>query len=361
METHHKTASSYTSRATIERYVNGKMTDEEVFAFEIQLTRDPFLKEAVLGYIQHPHAQRVLKTKHSLPSKSWIWAALTITALTVVAILYQWPTNITSENHQNVLVDSSEYHSDTVNYNAIKDAVIQEKSEVQMDEQSTGNPFELVTQERYVIPKVSVLSLKPKTSPSVKPLASNHTNLLAKHSGPIAILADHKVLDYTRFERKITTSTDLDFTTYVDQSVEPRLENSQDSIPIADAHHIEVDEEYMKYLESALELLRLEDNDAAVLRFKRILQTFPNDQNALFYLGVCYYNMYAYKEALIKFEEVQAQLPPIFDQEARWKKAKCLIALKRQKEAIPILTQISTGDGFYSEQASKLLESFPNE
>jgi tetratricopeptide (TPR) repeat protein len=96
-------------------------------------------------------------------------------------------------------------------------------------------------------------------------------------------------------------------------------------------------------------------NKRALTRFLEILNTYPDDLNANFYAGLCYYNLKAYNSAISHFDNCSNSDFINFYEEQEWYKAKCYLANNQKEEAKVLLKQIVAEKGFYANQASKIL------
>jgi tetratricopeptide (TPR) repeat protein len=94
----------------------------------------------------------------------------------------------------------------------------------------------------------------------------------------------------------------------------------------------------------------------ALYEFRTILDQFPEDLNAHFYGGLCYYNIGKYDLAIESFNFVVKHYISAFDQEAEWYKAKTLLNMDKVDDAKEIMESIVEKNGFYSDLAKKQLK-----
>jgi TolA-binding protein len=114
---------------------------------------------------------------------------------------------------------------------------------------------------------------------------------------------------------------------------------------------------YSDYMNAALQ--RFEDKKYAgcLKDLAHLLSIYPSDINALFYSGLCRYNLGMYPEALSHFGAVRIHPASIFREEGTWYYALTLLALDRKPEAKDLLQEIARNGGFYRDQARKQLRS----
>ena len=113
---------------------------------------------------------------------------------------------------------------------------------------------------------------------------------------------------------------------------------------------------YMDYLEKTIELFAKGQNKKALSRFAIILETYPDDLNANFYAGLCYYNLKEYTSASFSFSKCLDSKFLNFNEEAEWYMAKSFLAAGNVSEGKVILKKIKTDGGYYAKQAEKLLQ-----
>ncbi len=161
-------------------------------------------------------------------------------------------------------------------------------------------------------------------------------------------LFDLKVIDYRFYRAKpeITTKHTLLTGTpanFGEILTEESLEWENIEIP------------YIEYLSKTMEYFSKGQNKRALTRFLEIINTYPDDLNANFYAGLCYYNLKEYSSAINHFSKCSVSDFKNFSEEEDWYRAKCYIANNQDAEAKELLNQIVAGKGYYANQAAKLL------
>jgi TolA-binding protein len=165
-------------------------------------------------------------------------------------------------------------------------------------------------------------------------------------------LNDLKVLDYRAYRSKPSIQTkQLELTGTPANQGEPSQENTEEFT------WKNVDVPYIDYLEKSMEIFSRGNTKKALARFEEILKTYPDDLNALFYAGLCYYNLREFDKALVSFEKCGDSKYVNFSEEAEWYSAKSLLASGNKTEAQRLLVKIQNANGYYSAQAKKLLST----
>lgn len=119
----------------------------------------------------------------------------------------------------------------------------------------------------------------------------------------------------------------------------------------------DVEVPYIDYLEKTMEIFSKGQNKKALTRFVVILEEYPDDLNANFYAGLCYYNLKEFSNAQKVFAKCLDSKYLNFTEEAEWYLAKSLLADGKKVEALTIFTKISNANGYYSTQAKKIVSS----
>jgi tetratricopeptide (TPR) repeat protein len=118
-----------------------------------------------------------------------------------------------------------------------------------------------------------------------------------------------------------------------------------------------VDIPYIEYIDKTMEIFSKGNNKKALARFQLILETYPDDVNANFYAGLCYYNLKEFSSAVKAFALCDDTKFTNFNEEAEWYTAKSYLANGQKSEAKIVFTQIMNSNGYYSSQAKKIVSS----
>jgi tetratricopeptide (TPR) repeat protein len=180
------------------------------------------------------------------------------------------------------------------------------------------------------------------------------TTTIAKETafGKEIYLHDMKLLDYRAYRSKpaietkqmILTGTPANIgeTTTIEETTEWK----------------NVDIPYIEYIDKTMEIFSKGNNKKALARFQIILDTYPDDVNANFYAGLCYYNLKEFSSAISSFVKCYDTKFTNFNEEAEWYTAKSYLANGQKAEAKTLFTQIANNNGYYAPQAKKIITSF---
>ncbi len=112
---------------------------------------------------------------------------------------------------------------------------------------------------------------------------------------------------------------------------------------------------YIDYIEKTMSLFAKGNYKKTLSRLELILESYPTDINALFYSGLCYFNLDESEKAIHSFEAALNSEFNNFNEEAEWYLAKSYIANNQNEKASLLFKKISQNGGYYSKQALKYL------
>jgi TolA-binding protein len=111
---------------------------------------------------------------------------------------------------------------------------------------------------------------------------------------------------------------------------------------------------YINILNKAIEDFAQQDYKLALLHFDEILQTYPDDANALFYGGMCLYNLRVYEQAESRLLKLQSIPFANFSEEAEWYLLRVYQQAKKEAAFSSLRKTIIEQKGFYAQKAENL-------
>jgi len=94
----------------------------------------------------------------------------------------------------------------------------------------------------------------------------------------------------------------------------------------------------------------------AEYQFKKLQVQYPDDENAIFYLGYCAFQKGEYVKAMGYFDKTMSTSLRAFASDAEWYKARVYLLSGDRNKAKTLLNSIIQSKGFYSKDAKQLLE-----
>lgn len=96
--------------------------------------------------------------------------------------------------------------------------------------------------------------------------------------------------------------------------------------------------------------------ESAIVEFDKVLLSFPNDENAIFYKGMSLYHLKNYNQSATLLSTVSRNSASPFAEEATFYVAKSYQGSGEKQKAKVLFQDIVKGNGFYSEQAAEELK-----
>ena len=112
---------------------------------------------------------------------------------------------------------------------------------------------------------------------------------------------------------------------------------------------------YVDYLNQAMVDFSTEKLRRASRKFEIILETYPDDVNALFYGGLCDFHLSKHEPAAEKLKKVASHQFSTFDEDAEFYGARSVLQFDEELAA-EMLRQIVGSKGYYAEQAQSILD-----
>lgn len=345
----------------IRKYYNGSLTEAEKNAIEKLALDDPFLKDALDGFDQDPGAFEAFY-KNRLPAKTTggsfqivIGLALTAILVAILIVLHSkkedilQPQTIASSDVSNIDTSLHEIEILPTFIDTLSPAP--ETDQIRLEE---------IAQDREEIEKsilydqvqtdVPILIKEEDLLADDYVLEPEEHNLEVQELVPATYLFGMFVVDYRRIKRE---NTQITYTKYELTGTSAEFENEH-AEQNQDLQETTVEISYWEYLGKALEAFSNENYKSALNRFEIILSQYTEDFNALFYGGLCFYNLGNFNKALSRFDQIISIELNAFKEEAYWYKSKCLIKLGRKAEARDVLDFIIANGGFYVSEAIAL-------
>ena len=174
-----------------------------------------------------------------------------------------------------------------------------------------------------------------------------HGNLMAKE----IYLHDLKLIDYREYRSQPKISTEQRLLTGTPANID-NFDNKNEEV---EWKTVEIP--YIDYLEKTIALFSKGLNKKALSRLQTILATYPDDVNANFYAGLCYFNLKQYTSAQSCFKNCILSKYINFQEEAEWYLALSAAANGQVKESTELFNLIIKRGGYYSKEAKKVLSN----
>ncbi|HBF89433.1 MAG TPA: hypothetical protein DDX39_12395 [Bacteroidales bacterium] len=341
------------SKKEITNYLNNNnLTQIEIHKIEYKINNNNLNSDAYDGFSNNPLAIEdlaKLKRRYRKSHPNTI-VILTLSAIFLLiaflAIFYVTTSRQSSKKAEKQIEKREENNADKFYFNneiasneniqLSEKMTTQKTSKQHINEESNSVKTEMIQR----IPKVN-------SEKADVPMITKNVKNLIRSNAPIYYMFDLKIVVY--LNRMPTNLSELE------QALDAKFENRQTILKGSDEKSEFEKIPYVQYLYETMELFSKNNYKSAKNNFQTIIQHYPDDINANFYLGLCYYHLKNSEKSIACFENVIQISINTFYEEAKWYKALSLKKMHNDIQSEKILNEIISDDGFYSERAKKLL------
>jgi tetratricopeptide (TPR) repeat protein len=351
----HNSSQSNLSREDIERYCNSK--DESLkYSIEKNTLENDFDTDALEGWSMEteiPLTMKRLDKKFGVRNKLNFILIPSIAIILIILTIFvfvpknkvQRKTSLSASRKTSIKVEQTD-----INTPEKIDVMVELPIRQQISIQTIINDFSEQKEEQP-----NIINSEPINDLHISKIEEKKKELtLEKISflGKEIYFYDLKLIDYRAYRSRPKIITKQMILTGTPANIG---ENSE-SVETTEWKDVEIP--YIDYLDKTMELFSKGNNKKALSRLLIILNTYPDDINANFYAGLCFYNLKEYKSSFSSFEKCIDSKYINFSEEAEWYMAKSLLADGYKSEGQEILKKIKTIGGYYAKQADKLLATF---
>lgn len=351
------------TRAELQAYVEGRMTPHEQHALEVQMENDPFLNDAMEG-LREQHAFTAMDqlTPPSSPAQRtgslWVVAA-TLAMITASVIAFSGSPETAGKKNTQVASIAPSEETERISeqelvaelqpmQHAEIEALVQLAETLQIGHQKNdlhAKAMEHVVDVREPILLDTLVAVDPvlnldREPAKPEPVHAKRTSLQLMYLHDLK-LVDPKEL-YARAAMLAISEQGVD-ASFSDKDAQNAAQSNQRMMA------------YTPYMEVAMDKFAHNDHKGCLQDLQRVLDQYPNDVNALFYSGLCSYNLGSYNRAKRFLSRAATHTIDVFDEEADWYHALTLRHTGEEEAAKKAITRIAEQNGFYAERARKEL------
>jgi len=343
------------TREQLLAYAEGRLSPIEQHKVELHLEHDPLLREAVDG-MRMPGARAAMKALDAhrpggaATSAKWWFAGGSIAAIAGVIVWWIASSPFTEPIAQRV---PEQEHAAVISEDPDHWIVPLENAEIVAAEEQPAElrighePSALHTSAVSIaVDREQGIDRVDPRKPVLNPVApTSHTQPLrtSKRSRQLIFLHDLKVVHpqelYASDPQMLLADAHV-AARYYDDRAQDSL--SQETITLA----------YTRFIDDALGRFVRNDHKGCLDDLRFLLDQYPDDVNALFYGGLCAYNLGLYDRAGKLLQRAATHDVDVFDEEATWYHALTLERLGQGEAAKEAFARIAAQDGFYAKQAA---------
>lgn len=354
----------FPSKSTLRAYVKGELSPDQRHEIERLALEDPFLQDAIDGLESDEAWDVVDKVDASvLKSSGWsasssLWVAFAMGAVAVIYFVLRptdEPTPAKIVEVHTAPIEVSESISETPK--AIVTSNYSDSSiaftTVEETHKHIAKAKEAFTQITAVESKLELPENLHKID--IEDIVEEDVDLTPKErtrisGNAIYHIESYKVVDYRELRKSALTVSSLIHEGGLSAAYESADDRKNEEPSTKDVA-------YVDYLESAMKKFAKGKYRKAAEMYAVILETYPDDANAVFYGGMCAYYQRKYDRALDYFEtEVPANLVT-FEQETEYYLGLSLIETGDEQRACEVLRQVIQRQDFYAMQALEIVQA----
>ena len=338
-----------------ERYVRGELTPSEQHEMELHLEGDPLLRDAVdgmrlpgvLAAMQNMRGQR--PGGELSAGKAWLIAGLSIA---VVAITF-WYFDRTAENHPVLPADNLVETVMVPTTPAEQVAFAEELTQAIALPESLRSAFrgsdrfaqtanaEIPVSREDPPAQVEAIPVAPVPTPLIKSEKPHPTS---------ASLPSRKLMFF--FDLKLVHPQELyhvdPLLELADGSVDARFSDARAKVQAGTMDH---PVPYDRFFNTAMGKFSRGDRQGCLEDMFLVLEEYPDDVNALFYAGLCCYDLGLFPRAVRLLDRARHHSIETFAEEAQWYHALAVERANGHEQALALLNAVVERNGFYAARA----------
>lgn len=344
------------SRKDIDTYLSSK--DEKVkYSIEREAMSNDFDADALEGWSASKMTTSSLKKlDKKFIGKNFTGAIMIVSSLVVItgAILIYSQLISTNNSVEQHTVTLSVEESDIL-IPEIIDTLIEVHSSIVIEPKTIQKDFkkakelEKKNEEANVSPQPKEVQLSDL--PLLKVDIPAEVVTIKKINAKEVYYSDLKLIDF----RKYRSADKIPVKTMVLTGLPANLETEESKTEEYEWKEIEIS--YDDYIKKSQSIFSNANYKKALLRYMTILEKYPTDDNALFYSGLCYYNLGQFQDAIDAFYKCLESQYSNFDEESEWLLAKSYAASGQTAKARSVYEMIAANGQFYATQAKEAIKN----
>lgn len=364
----------------IKAYLSGSLNDKQRREIELKMAQDEFNMSAMEGFQENTEgikgfeeAQQQVYANISKAGKRWqfhhtIILSLVLMIGTMLLGPFLFPDHgQTSTDEENPIEETLEEESNITE----ETSTVQELSDEEIEAAVVLDELNIVHAKEVISESPVIIDSTFKEDPVKEEIAINESIEIKKVAAntainnieiptkdeivysnvPLIYMKNFLLVDYSKIYVDPPTFEKIELT-----GTNPALENKDDEL--SDIYDNNIQTEiitYQDYLRETQEMFEKHEFKSALKRYKVILAKYPEDLNAHFYSGLCYFNIGKYDLAIQHFKMAKNHPYNTFQIDAEWYLAKTYYQQGKLQSCANLLNKIVADGQFYKPQAEKLL------
>jgi TolA-binding protein len=370
------------TREEMQQYLDGKLSASDKLKVDEKMLDDEFSSEASEGFMENNVAFAEVNTLNAawgfdklnhqadkLNNKNingknykyWFIGTMAIAILSISVVAYLLTNNEKPKTVENKIAEN-------------ENPIVENTPEIVMtDEQLKEEIIEIkeATQisEKKQITYAKTIASQPTTVETKIPeeitIVVNPNNVDGKKAEQIEVKNDKKIVESNVKMLYIKNLKAVDYSILYTNHIAKKewiltgtsadKENPSSEGMIAE--HVIKYIPYKDFLIEGLTMFSKNDYKGALGHLLTIQQQYPDDVNASFYSGLCYYNLGKTRQAISMFDKTIGNSITTFKEESEWYKSLSLLEDGKKSDAKELMKKIESEGGFYAKAAREKLKA----
>lgn len=366
----------------IQDYLSGKLSKQQQREIELKMSQDGFNMDAMTGFqgsesgfAGFEKVQREIRANIKKQGRKWQFHhTLILSGILVLGTMFLGPFLFPDHGEKNsMLVEDIVTSEETAEPVETQNQVLVEElsdeeieKAVLLDELDIVQPNVVITSSPIMIDSAiqndpSNLDIAFKEIVEIKKVAANTdlTNIevptkddIVYSNVPLIYMKNFLLVDYSKIYVNPPTLEEITLS-----GTSAALENKDDELNEMYETNVYYDTiTYQDFLRETQEQFGQNKFKGALKRYKTILKKYPNDLNAHFYSGLCYFNIGKYEKAIEHFMIAKNHPYNTFQLDAEWYMARTYCQQGKSALCHELLQQIVVDKQYYHKQAQELLD-----
>lgn len=344
------------SKAELLAYLEGRLSPERAHAVERSMEQDPFLRDAMEG-LSAPGTTSALagleqgrpSTKSTGGKRTWFLIGAVVGVSLVAVIWFALPlldrpdasALASTEQSAHSTMPEQQHDEDIRMDPAEISTAVEQPETLRIGHRAAERPQpkEIIVREPGPLPLYPLRPALPDAEPTgTKPKRAARSTRMLLFPHDLKLVHPDELYPY---EPGVLLDMQSVSAAYPDRRTEQLGNEKQRNMA------------YTVYMERALGQFSAADHRACLKSVNYLLEQYPNDVNALFYAGLCSYNLALYDRARQFFDRAATHPVDSFYEEATWYHALSLERLGEDDAAQETFARIAAEQGFYADRAAE--------
>jgi hypothetical protein len=364
----------------ISDYLNGNLSEEQKIKIERKISQDEFNADALEGLESNPaalvgyeSARETILKKIDKKSGGWQFHHTIILSVILVIVTTVLGSKLFPESGNLAIVGETEELDSSFTTPIVQTEInVAELTDIEIEDAIELPEIHLVKAKEVIITSPVVLDTLSNETKSnnmtfdetvqlikVDPIAAPEKievptiDKVVYSNVPLFYAHKFLLVDYSRILNDEPVIQQNEFS-----GTSAALENKEDQLTEGQLppEIVTIKIPYKDYINETQELFGKNNFKAALKRYKVILKSYPEDLNAHFYSGLCYFNIGKYNLAHQHFTFAEKHAYNAFKIDAEWYNAKTFYMEGKNESCKKVLSKIIEENDYYTEQAKQLLK-----